>query len=58
MSIGLSFDWDPEKAARNLAKHGVTFGEAANVLAGGYLRIISARAATRRERRMYEEGTP
>jgi len=36
LSIGLSFDWDPEKAARNLAKHGVTFGEAANVLAGGY----------------------
>ena len=33
MSIGLSFDWDPEKAARNLARHGVTFNEAASVFA-------------------------
>jgi hypothetical protein len=25
------FEWDPRKAAANLAKHGVTFGEAATV---------------------------
>lgn len=25
------FDWDPEKAASNFAKHGVTFNEAATV---------------------------
>ena len=25
------FEWDPRKAARNLAKHGVSFGEAASV---------------------------
>ncbi len=25
------FEWDPDKAARNLAKHGVSFGEAATV---------------------------
>ncbi len=27
----MEFEWDPEKAARNLAKHGVSFHEAATV---------------------------
>lgn len=27
----LHFEWDPTKADSNLRKHGVTFGEAANV---------------------------
>lgn len=27
----LRFEWDPRKAARNLAKHGVSFEEAATV---------------------------
>jgi uncharacterized DUF497 family protein len=27
----LRFEWDPQKAARNLAKHGVSFEEAATV---------------------------
>jgi len=27
----LRFEWDPEKAAENLAKHGVSFEEAATV---------------------------
>jgi hypothetical protein len=27
------FEWDPKKAAANLAKHGVAFGEAATVFA-------------------------
>jgi uncharacterized DUF497 family protein len=27
----MSFDWDPDKAARNLEKHGVSFEEAATV---------------------------
>jgi uncharacterized DUF497 family protein len=31
--MGLDFEWDPEKAAANEAKHGVTFSEAATVLA-------------------------
>jgi uncharacterized DUF497 family protein len=86
------FEWDPAKAARNLAKHGVSFDEASTVfgdpLAGTIvdprhsgeeprfitiglstrqrlivvahaeredrIRIISARRATRRERRSYE----
>lgn len=88
----MQFEWDAEKAAANLAKHGVPFDEASTVfgdpLAGTVLdprhsteelrfvtiglstthrllvvahsdrddrvRIISARRATRRERREYE----
>ena len=90
-----SFSWDSEKAARNLAKHGVSFREAETVFEdplgrmvadprhsagedryvllglsyrrrlltvmfterGKQVRIISARRATRRERREYEETT-
>jgi uncharacterized DUF497 family protein len=29
----MRFDWDPAKAARNAAKHGVTFEEATEVFA-------------------------
>jgi uncharacterized DUF497 family protein len=85
------FEWDPAKAERNLAKHGVSFEEAVTafsdplsltvfdpdhsadedryILQGvssfgrllvvahtdraGRIRIISARLATRRERRSY-----
>lgn len=89
----MRLDWDEEKARRNLAKHGVSFQEAATVLGdtlgwtypdalhsmyeqrwitigmseqdrllvvahseeGETMRIISAREATRKERRFYEE---
>jgi uncharacterized DUF497 family protein len=92
--VALRFEWDPEKAAGNLAKHGVSFEEAATVFGDplgrivddprhstdepryvllGHserqhllavmfieraeaIRLISARKATRRERREYEEG--
>ena len=85
------FEWDEDKAATNLAKHGVSFEEATLAMrdptsvdfedlvqpahlvtlaassAGRILyvvstestdriRIISAREATRHERRLYEEG--
>jgi uncharacterized DUF497 family protein len=90
----MEFEWDSDKAARNLGKHGVPFGEAATVFgdplaitfadpdhsgdedrfltfghsADGQLlvvshtdrddrtRIISSRRATRKERRVYEQG--
>lgn len=93
--MALTFEWDVRKAARNLAKHGVSFDEAitafddplgriqddprhsvrearlvllATSVAARLLtvmftdrgperiRLISARAATRRERTEYEEG--
>ena len=88
----MDFEWDPEKAVRNFAKHSVTFEEASTafgdalsvtisdprhsigehrfVLFGlsaagrlvavshvdrdGTIRIISARLATRHERKQYE----
>lgn len=90
----MEFEWDSEKADRNVAKHGVSFHEAATVfgdpLADTYYdpdhsenedrfltfghsnqrrllvvshtdrndhtRIISARLATRKERKQYEKG--
>ena len=88
----MDFEWDPEKARSNLAKHGVRFDEAkavfidpaaitlsenhpeeqrfvalgmdrvGRVLVVAYMwradriRMISARKATPRERRVYEEG--
>jgi uncharacterized DUF497 family protein len=89
----LRFEWDPRKAARNRAKHGVSFEEASSVfgdplgwivddprhsrgerrhaLLGSserhrvltvmftereeVIRVISARKATRQERKNYEE---
>ena len=94
------FDWDDNKAAINLVKHGVDFREAMTVIldplamtvfdtehsqdeerwisvglssegallllvhtftatgsSTALVRIISARAATRNERRQYEQGT-
>lgn len=89
------FDWDAAKAGRNVAKHRVSFDEAASIFddplsrtrddpehsfpgderlamlgrsvngrllvvvhsyRGDTVRIISARQATARERRSYEEG--
>jgi uncharacterized DUF497 family protein len=93
--MALSFEWDTNKARRNLAKHGISFEEASTVFGdphsltipdpvhsaledrlviigashrgkllvvvhterGDNIRIISARLASRRERRSYEEGT-
>ena len=90
----LRFEWNPAKAAGNLAKHGVSFEEASTVFAdplgriaddprhsteeprfvllghserqqllavmfterADTIRLISARRATPRERRAYEEG--
>ncbi|MCX7408885.1 MAG: BrnT family toxin [Planctomycetales bacterium] len=92
--MGITFEWDEEKAQINLKKHGVSFEEAGSVFAsrlsltiadplhsdeedrfvtlgesssgrllvvvstdrGETVRIISARVATRRERKNYEEG--
>lgn len=91
--MALTFEWDPDKAKANLARHGVGFLEAATVLGdplsltisdpshsegeqrfvsvgmsdrarllvvahtewGERIRIISARRATRREQRAYEQ---
>ena len=89
---GAIFEWDPEKANSNVAKHGIDFEEAVEVFfdpfyqggevsvdgerrdfilgysltqrmllvvyteRGRHTRIISARPATRQERKLYEEA--
>ena len=90
----MQFEWDPNKATNNIAKHEISFNEASTVFADPLsltfsdpdhsrsedryitisesmqrnlliishtdrdqrIRIISARKATRRERRIYENG--
>ena len=92
--MGIGFEWDLGKAARNVRKHGVAFEDAATVFQddlsitvpdpdhsmeeerfitvgvssqnrllmvahterGDFIRIISARELTPRERRQYEEA--
>lgn len=91
MRMKLLFEWDEEKAKKNIRKHGISFEIAAKVFAdpnrielyddrdygeeryaligyaekvltvsytmrGDIHRIISARLATREERRRYENG--
>jgi uncharacterized protein len=88
----MAYQWDTDKAAINLRKHGIDFADAVSVfsddlaitisddrfdeerfiaigldamarilvvvytLRGEEIRLISARPATRQERRQYEEG--
>lgn len=53
--MALTFEWDSQQAAANEKKHGVGFKEATTVFGDELIRIISARLATSRERRKYEE---
>jgi hypothetical protein len=89
---GMVYQWDTDKAATNLSKHGIDFADAVSVFAdhlavtvseerfdeerfitigidalgrvlvvvytwrGNEIRLISARKATRTERKQYEEG--
>jgi uncharacterized DUF497 family protein len=88
----MAYQWDNDKAATNLSKHGIDFADAVSVFAddlavtvseeqfdeerfitigidalgrvlvvvytwrGNEIRLISARKATRSERKQYEEG--
>jgi uncharacterized DUF497 family protein len=52
----LRFDWDPAKDIANRDSHGVSFAEAQTVFSDEVIRIISARKATRKERRQYNQG--
>ena len=67
--MSLTFEWDDAKAGANERKHFLSFVEAASafgdplsitiadpVHSDGHIRIISARLATRRERRAYKDG--
>jgi uncharacterized protein len=41
---GQTFEWDTEKAASNLTKHGVTFPEACEVFFDPFFRLVDATA--------------
>jgi uncharacterized DUF497 family protein len=67
----MKVDWDDTKADVNERKHGISFAEAATIFSNSYLeikddssgeergedtiRIISARKATKKERKEYEK---
>jgi uncharacterized DUF497 family protein len=49
---GSDYEWDPEKAAANLRKHGIDFADAALPRAN-VIRLISSRPASTAERKRY-----
>lgn len=51
MKDALSFEWDPEKAADNLKKHGVSFDEASTVFGDPLAGIIFDEDHSRNENR-------
>ena len=57
--LGYIFEWEGKKADSNARKHGVTFDEACTAFRDPLARLmpdlLSARRATRRERRRFEE---
>jgi hypothetical protein len=53
----LSFEWDPIKARTNLAKHGVSFEEAATIFGDERALTISDPAHSKTENRFITMGT-
>jgi uncharacterized protein len=51
------FEWDPEKAASNLLKHGVSFEEAATVFEDAYTLTVEDSAHSDTESRLVTMGT-
>lgn len=47
----MQFDWDPEKAASNLRKHGVSFAEAESVFGDPLARIFDDEVHSDEEKR-------
>ena len=53
----LLFEWDPKKAKKNLEIHGISFDEVVvHTERFNSIRVISARKATQKERKQYEEN--
>lgn len=52
----MNFEWDDEKAAKNLAKHGVSFDEAETVFADPFAGIAPDPDHSERERREIAAG--
>ena len=54
--MGIDFEWDPEKAAKNLFKHGISFNEAARVFLDRYSLTTSDPRHSGEEQRFLELG--
>jgi uncharacterized protein len=52
----VQFEWDPEKAQRNLTKHGISFDEAASVFGDPLALTIDDPDHSREERRFLTTG--
>ena len=50
--MAVTFEWDPKKAAKNLAKHGVNFEEALTVFSDPLGRIVDDPRHSRGEERL------
>ena len=50
--MAVTFEWDPEKAAKNLAKHRVSFDEASTVFSDPLGRIVDDPRHSRGEERL------
>jgi uncharacterized DUF497 family protein len=55
--VALEFEWDPRKAAANLAKHGVTFEEAATVFGDPLGRFLADPRHSSKEERFVLLGS-
>ena len=56
--MGLEFEWDRDKAARNVDKHGVSFEEAATVFEDPLSLTIDDPAHSQQESRLVTVGEP
>jgi hypothetical protein len=54
--VTVQFEWDPKKAASNLAKHGVSFDEASTVFADPLATTVPDRDRSTREERLLTTG--
>ncbi len=52
----MRFEWDPDKAAANLAKHGVSFDEASTVFGDPLATTVPDRDRSSREERFLTTG--
>jgi uncharacterized DUF497 family protein len=52
----VQFEWDPEKAASNLAKHGVSFDEASTVFGDPFATTVPDRDRWASEERLLTTG--
>ncbi len=56
-SWSMEVEWDEARNQTNIRKHGIGFDTARRIFEGTVIRLISARPASRKGRRVYHERT-